>query len=121
MKKAILINVNEQTITEVQVVQDSKGSYLKSIYNHLGCQLFNIVNINSKNDVYVDDEGLLNLTEESMFFRLKGYPQPLAGNGLVMGYNPEDGESIDTTMTIEQVKETIVFMNVRDAIRYQSL
>lgn len=110
MKKALLINVQNESVTEVEVIQDSKGSYLKSIYNHLGCDLLDIVNI-GKDDVYVDDEGLMKITQDSKFFQLNPNWQPLAGNGLILGFDPETGESIDTTMTVEQVKEMVVFLD----------
>ena len=47
-----------------------------------------------------------------MFFSYKGYPQPLSGNGLILGIDHETGESIDTTLTIDEVKENVKFLTL---------
>lgn len=112
MKKSILIDVKNQTITEVSVTKDEDGSQLQSIYEHVGCNMVEIVPFGDDNDVYVDEEGLLNLDSNSMFFLLEGYPQPICGNGLIMGFNPETGESINTTLSVEEVKGKVKFMNI---------
>lgn len=111
--KAILIDVVNKEVREVEVVNND-GSNLDSIYGHIGCELIDVVGIDQKNDVYVDDEGLLNLTPNSMFFELKGFPNPLAGNGLVMGIDRETGESVDTTLTVDDVKKRIRFLSYYD-------
>ena len=113
MTKAILIDVNNQTVTEVTVTKDERGSQLKSIYGHVGCEMVEVVNV-GENDIYVDEEGLLSLTPESKFFEWEGYPQPIVGNGLVMGFDPETGNSIDTTLTVDDVKRKVKFLTYRD-------
>ena len=113
MKKAILINVKEETITEVIVTKDLKGSQLQSIYGLLGCNLVDIVNV-GENDIYVDDEGLLSLDNNSKLFSYKGHYQPLAGNGLIMGYDNNTGDSIDVTITLDEVKKNVKFLTIND-------
>ena len=112
MKKAILIDVNNKTITEVTVTKDG-DSELKSMYGHIGCEMVEVVNV-GENDIYVDEEGLLNLLPTTNFFMWKGYPQPLAGNGLILGYNDETGDSTDVTLTVEEVKNNVRFMTHRE-------
>lgn len=109
--KAILIDVHSQTIKEVEVVNHD------CIYDHLKCRCFTTVGIDETHDVFVDDEGLLNLTPFSRFFLYKGYPQPLAGNGLVVAID-EDGETIAPTLTIQQIAENVIFMNLHEVQIY---
>ena len=112
MKKGILINVNTQQVNYVVL-----GNDYREIYPLINAHLFDVIRINRSNDLYVDDEGLLTLTEESKFFLIKGYPQPIAGSGLILGHNDE-GESISTDLTIEQVITTITFLDMLDVINY---
>ena len=102
MHKAYLINAIAQTITEVEV-----GDY-KTFYPLLGCDCFTTVGLEEEDTLYVDDEGLLKSPFD--FFMYEGYPQPLAGNGLVMGTNDE-GESIAPKMSLEDLKSRVTFLN----------
>ena len=103
MKKGILIDVVNETITEVEV-----GDY-KDIQKKIGCQLFDVVSVDDDNDVYVDDEGLLSIDDDSKFFGFKGSNVKFGGNGLVLGINHNNGESKNTTLTVEYLKERIEF------------
>lgn len=114
MKKGILIDVKNKTITEVEVIANEQGSELPSIYGHLGCSIFEVVNIDHENDIYVDEEGIMNMNDETGFFQVEGYPQPLAGNGLVLGFNDEDGDSKDTTLSVEEIKSRVKFKSAFD-------
>jgi hypothetical protein len=111
MKKGILINVNDKSFTEVEV-----GEYT-DIYKHLGCELFDVVNVDENNDVYVDEEGLLNLTPESKFFVIDGFPQPLCGHGLVLGIDQETGDSVNTSIKIDELKKMVTFMDIFEVQR----
>lgn len=114
MSRGILIDTKNRTITEVDIVRNEEGSQLPSIYGHLNCSTFEMVQYNDVNDVYVDEEGLLNVTDETTFFKMKNYPQPIAGNGLIMGFDEETGENGDTNLTIEEVKERVTFMSAHE-------
>ena len=107
MKKGILIDVHNREIKEV-VIEDN----IDSIYEQIKCDTFDVVQIHEENDVYVDDNGLNNLNERSMFFQYKGCHQPLSGNGLILGIDHESGESIDTTLTIDEVKKNVKFLTL---------
>jgi hypothetical protein len=63
--------------------------------------------------LFVDDEGLLKGPEH--FFVYEGAHQPFAGSGLILGTD-QDGESVDTTMTVEQVRASVSFHGI-DEIR----
>lgn len=114
MSRGILIDTENRTITEVDVVRNEEGSQLPSIYGHVKCSTFEVVQWNEENDVYVDEEGLLTMNEETKFFKMKHYPQPIAGNGLIMGFDDETGENGDTKLSIEEIKESVTFMTAHD-------
>lgn len=102
--KAILIDPFTQSITEV----DYSGDY-HDIYKLIDCDTFTVATINHRQDgIFVDDEGLFK-TEQAFFWH-KGYPQPLAGKGLILGCD-EDGESVEPTTTLEEVKAATQFLN----------
>lgn len=108
MKKGILIDVKNETITEVQV---SKG--IQGIYDQVKCQTFEVVNLDDHNDIYVDEEGLLGLTPDTKFFMIENGLQPIAGNGLVLGFDNETGDSVDTTYDIETLRKSVKFYTLR--------
>ena len=82
MKKAILINVKNETIEEIVI-----GEGIQPIYDAIEVDCFDVVGIDERNTIYVDDNGLLTLTPSTKFFSIEGYYQPLAGNGLILGIN----------------------------------
>ena len=53
--------------------------------------------------IYVDDEGLLK--DPTHFFKVDGYPDPLAGIGLVVGTNDE-GETVSAKTKLKDLKVT---------------
>lgn len=110
--KGILIDVNNRTITEIQV-NNVDGNCLSDLYKNIGCDLVELIDIDDDNCVFFDEEGLLKLTEKSNFFLFDGYPQPIAGNGVILGFN-EEGDSIDTTLSVEEIKTKIKFFNIQE-------
>ena len=103
--KAYLIDPTAQTVDEVEY----DGNY-KSIYRFIDCGTFDCARFNEHGDgVFIDDEGLIN-GEQQQFFMIKGYPQPLAGKGLVLGCDMNTGESADPHVTLEWLRENVVFV-----------
>tara|TARA_Y100001973_G_C5182204_1_gene325550 strand:+ start:1077 stop:1433 length:357 start_codon:yes stop_codon:yes gene_type:complete len=102
--KAILINVKDQSITEVE-----HDNTLDNIYELLNCRTFDVVRIDQVNSIYVDDEGLF--VDNQRYFEYGGDAQAvrLAGNGLILGVDDE-GNSISPTITLEQVKGRVGFL-----------
>lgn len=99
--KAYLIDPFTQSVTEVEY----SGDY-NEICTLIDCNLFNTVRINEFGDtVFVDDEGLISGKYQE-FFLVSGYPQPLAGKGLILGCN-EEGESVEPSITLDQAKARI--------------
>ena len=110
--KALKIDVETEEITEVEVVQGSDGTHLKSMKEYIGCDWFDTVTFKERDAcIYVDDMGLQKEApegEKKKFFCLITYPNPIGSNGLIMGVGPA-GESIDVPYTAQQVRELILF------------
>jgi len=109
--KGYKIDVINKEITEVELSSD-----YRDIYKVIDCECFACPHIMENEDtLYCDDEGLLKPIEG--FFLLEGYPQPLAGHGLILGCN-EEGESIDAKSSLESIKSRVKFMTREDAYLY---
>jgi len=61
-----------------------------------------------EDSLLVDDEGLFN--EDHEFFHVKGYPQSLAGYGVVSGVDYE-GETVDAKSTVKDVLSKISWVD----------
>lgn len=91
--KAVLINSKDRTITDVEFDGD-----WRSIGKMIDCSLFTVISgLPGGDDIFVDDEGLLDCNADTRFFKLPWYDAPVAGNGLVLGCNHETGDSIAVT------------------------
>jgi hypothetical protein len=106
--KAILIDVEKR---EVKIVDVEKG--IDAIYAQIKCDCFTVVTLENEDAIFVDDEGLLKLDENSKFFFIEGYHQPLAGNGLILGTN-EEGESVDVKSDLQDIKNRVRFLNIQE-------
>lgn len=111
--KALLINATDKTVTPVEY----NGDY-RTIYDHIGCELFDVVYAEvggHKVSIFVDDEGLLNAPQA--FFLLPGWPQPLAGNALVLGDVDEEGETLGLPDEVTDIPG-LKFLNIAQAIAF---
>ena len=105
--RGILINSNDRTVSEVEY----DGNW-RSIGPTIGCELFTVVSgLPEGDDLYVDDEGLLRANEKTTFFRLPWYPAPLAGSGLVLGFDPETGDTVAARGSVEEYRSRVSFMS----------
>lgn len=108
--RAVLIDSKSRTVTDVEY----NGDY-KEIYRFTGCEIFTLVRgLPGGDDAYVDDEGLLHLTRDSMFFRIPWYPSPIAGNALILSCN-EEGESEASKNDADFYRPHVSFMSM-DAV-----
>ena len=108
--RAVLIDSKNRTVTDVEY----SGDY-KEIYKLTGCEIFTMIRgLPDGDDAYVDDEGLLRLTRESMFFKLPWYPTPVAGNALIMS-SDDDGESAASVHDADFYRHHVTFMSM-DAV-----
>ena len=81
MIKGILIDVYNRTISEVDV-KSNNSNHLESMYSHLKCSIieaFYLGGYSRGNSLFVDEEGLFNVNEESCFFTYEGMFQPFVG------------------------------------------
>lgn len=99
--KGILIDPFARTVTRVDV---AKG--IDAIYSLIQARPFDCVRIDERNAIFVDDEGLYR--DDQRFFQFRGYPQPLAGRGLILG-NDREGETVSCTLTLADVKGRVTF------------
>src|ERR1035437_5886442 len=97
--KAILIDVINENVRMVEV--DDKD-ILHSWYKHLGCQCVDHVDISSHDSIMVDDNGLLTMDWKSKFFSYMG--SVYCGNGLVVGVNYRNGNSVDPCISVEELR-----------------
>ena len=105
--QAVLIDPYEEEVTTV----DYNGDY-KQIYKHIKADCFTLVRLLDNDDVFVDDEGLLKVDANTKFFRIKDYPQPLVGYGLILGNN-EEGDSIAAHHTAEFYRPKVQFLDAQ--------
>lgn len=103
--KAFLIDPKTKTIQEVEYDGDYRHIYE---LGEFGC--FEVVYFNTAGDsVFVDEEGMFK--EDRHFFIIEGYPQPLAGKGVVLGCD-EDGETVAPTVTLDWLLDHVHFPTV---------
>jgi hypothetical protein len=88
------------------------------MYRLLNVQLVELVEIDDLNDLYVDEEGLLN--DPQHFIYWEGAKQPFAGSGLIVSRS-EDGDNASTKMTLEEVKSKVKFLSKFDVITHLNL
>ena len=105
--KGYLIDVKSREIRVVDIKD------WQDISPTIGCEIFSCPHIDGNDVLYCDDEGLLKENIEG-FFKLDSYPQPIAGNGLILGDDGE-GESIDAHVDLNTLKSRVKFMSHADA------
>ena len=82
---------------------------LDSIYEQLNCDLFTCpIILDNQDSLYVDDEGLF-VDEYVGAFYFGDYPQPLFGNGLIIGTNIE-GENESVASSIKSIENKVKFL-----------
>ena len=97
--KAILINPFDETVKEVNILGNIEDIYLLT-----ECSTFDVVALSDKDDLYVDDEGLL---KDNRYFTI--YGKTLAGKGLIMAHDVE-GNSISTTLSLQEIKDVVQWL-----------
>lgn len=103
--KAFLIDPVARTVTPHNVES------WRDIAPALNCDLFDAVYLTPTTTVYVDDEGLY-VPDQHFFMFVNGH-QALAGRGLVLGVDPETGDSIDCPLTLDQIESHLHWLGRR--------
>ena len=109
--KAVFINTDEAKISHVDIPVDAKyHEYWQAIYKLCGWDIGTMVQIRRGNMIIVDDEGLLK--DPKRGFQVTDYPDPLAGNAVIVG--PEKNELVtDCNLTNEEIKAIIKIVEFR--------
>lgn len=108
--KTIVIDAKKGLVRE----DHPEAVTLDYFYKTLDCDLVTPVIIDGKNEIWVDDEGLLTPCEH--FFYYEGAHQPFAGSGVVCSTDSE-GNSVDTTLTVEEVASKVKFLTRAEAYK----
>lgn len=107
--KAILIDVKERQVREVEIEND-----LDSIYQVMGVDMIEVATYLPNRDcVYVDEEGLIKGPVEG-FFDI-GAHQPFAGNGLVVG--TRGGSTVACKSTVDEILNLVSFPTLSEVTR----
>jgi hypothetical protein len=103
--RAILIETDKTTIREIEF----RGT-LEHAYELLECELIESVDL-GPDMIFVDEDGLhRNETIAKGYFKWRDYQQPLAGRGLITGYDSMKGDWIATDMTIEHATAFVTWL-----------
>jgi hypothetical protein len=106
IKRAILIDPFNETITEVKMV-DTK---LQTIYALIGCELITITSLAEGIDMILDDEGLLKDSENQAYFKFGIGSQPFAGKALIVATDDEgDFASLPEEVSVEKISDKVIF------------
>jgi hypothetical protein len=97
--KALLIDPFLEDIAFINIFGN-----LNSLYKAIDCDCITSVRLSDSECMFLDDNGLYR--KDQRFFIWEGYPQPLAGRGLILGFT-EDGDNTDTALTLEQAREAV--------------
>lgn len=103
---AFLIDATSATITRVTL--PDQGDRLPPIYRLIGCETITAVPFDYADTIYVDDEALLKSPAHHLF-AAAGYPQPIVGNGLVVG-TTSNGADAPPRVSLARLQRRIRFI-----------
>lgn len=111
--KAIYIDPTTRTIEQI----DCKGD-IYDMYRLLEINCVTVVHVTAKDDLWLDDEGLLKQGDQDYFLwaHEDGAEAGLyvyAGKGLILGHTP-DGDTADCCMSIEAVQHRLRWLDRDD-------
>jgi hypothetical protein len=104
MKKAILIDVTNQSVTETTI------DHYTEIYDRIGngCSCFCVpIQFDNGDALYSDDEGLLH-EEMTGCFIMDDWDYPLVGNAVILG-SDDEGESVSCQSITEDIRSRVKF------------
>ena len=111
MVRAILIDAFKQEVRDVQHnASDSRDIYRLLSHDTMPVECVACVDhkaLQKRESIFVDDEGLLKPCKA--FFRLPGFDQFIAGNGLILGMDSE-GDTMAATSHLETIRALVSFL-----------
>lgn len=90
---AILINSSKREVTNIDL-SILPHIYLRQIQDHLCCQTYKFATYSKANVQFMVDEDFLR-NESNLAFQIEGWPLPFFGNVIIIGKNPDSGDTID--------------------------
>jgi len=103
--RALLITQGD--IEEVQL-KTVDGNQLDSMYRLMDC--YRVTGAGGPNDThvcYADEEALFSMTNGSQVNIVSWYPQKLVGKLLITGFDPETGDAVPATMSVEELQPMV--------------
>jgi hypothetical protein len=103
----VLIDPFALTVSQVEYDGDDITAIHRLLsHESMKVDTFTAVNLDRGDAIFVDDDGLSKPCDR--FFLWRGYHEPLAGKGLVIGSDSE-GDSQSPKMTLIQARNKIIF------------
>lgn len=113
--KAILINPEMQTISEIQIQIDNS---LESMYKVMDCEMIEApVTFDNEDTLYCDEEGLFKPQKGGII--AKDWAIPILGKVLILG-SDDEGNSADVRGSIETYKDMFAWVDEAAAERHRS-
>jgi hypothetical protein len=106
-----IIKINSITQCVIEFEIENNTDHLKQFQEQVGGYIEAAYEFKNKDTVFVNEEGLLN--NPQVFFEIKGANQPFAGHGIVVGFNPKNGESISAKSSLAEIKAKISFLTLQ--------
>jgi hypothetical protein len=117
MKKALKIDVVNQTVTNITI--DDIDDIYREIGN--GCETFCCpINFDNGDTLYADDESLLRENVEGCFM-MDSWSYAIVGNAIILGTDFEDGESIDCKYSPMDIYKEIIWGDKNVAEEYRKV
>lgn len=105
--RAILIDPFKCEVTEVtHDAADYRNIYKLISHESMPVDCFTCVYLDDGDAIFVDDEGLLKPCDR--FFKWRGYPQALAGRGLILG-SDDEGDTRAAKIDIEEARKHLTY------------
>lgn len=109
--RALVINSDNREVHEIRL-SSNESEQLYQAQKIVGGLIASAVQLPNGDTIFVNDEGLL--TEPEHFFMVAGYPQPLAGNGILMGADLITGETADAITSLETLAKNVTFSSAEE-------
>lgn len=109
--RGILIDAWSNDVREITIIDEANT--LQEMYELIGCSTVECVSLPGGNDLWVDEEGLLFLTENSRFFTY-GQVMPIHGRGIILGLDRKTGECKSTNLKLEDVTDSVDFYSLNE-------
>lgn len=115
--RALLIDPNSKSIEEVEIVEnENEESLLDNFYSLIGCEMIEMMLFPTRDHaIIVDEEFLMKNPEPETFYYIRHllpiYPDSFAGKGIIIGYNREEDEFTSCTLSVDEIRNSILFID----------